>query len=429
VSTTFKLEMKSKNRTRRNGTDESFKLSHYPHPSMPSGTLVVSMRPAHSKLLFCVLATALLAGCGAPGIPIPPSMELAKPVRDLRAVRKGDKVYLAWSIPVETTERRAIRHPGPTRICRSLGDTIAECGTPAGETPAGPTQARPSGSKKHLPPAPRLTMGYSETLPAALQSHAGEQVTFAVEVLNQNQRSGGLSNQVQVPAAPALPPPANFQAQVTSEGVVLSWVEVPLPSKVPGLRHLYRVYRRQKGSEKNTLAGEIPLESPPTLQFIDRTFEWEQTYSYRATVVTVIARDGKPDLQVEGEDTPTITVVAHDVFAPAVPSGLQAVFSGVGQAPFVDLVWAPDTEADLAGYNLFRREDGGQPVKINSDSIKAPSYRDAGVQSGKTYFYSVSAVDVRGNESARSDEANEAVPESYQPSAISFGFKGGLENI
>jgi hypothetical protein len=368
------------------------------------------MRPAHSKLFLCVLTTALLAGCGAPGIPIPPSLELAKPVTDLRVVRKGNKVYLAWNIPVETTERRAIRHPGPTRICRNLGDTIVECGTPAGEIPAGPPQAKPAASKKNVSTVPRLTASYSENLPVALQIHATDQITYAVEVLNSSGRSGGLSNPVQAPAAPALEPPGNFQVQVTSEGVVLKWAEVPVPSEIAGLRYLYRVYRREKGTEKNNLAGEIPLESPPILEFIDRTFEWEQTYSYRATVVTVISRQGKPDLQVEGEDTPTMTVFAHDIFPPAVPSGLQAVFSGAGQAPFVDLVWAPDTEADFAGYDIFRREDGGQPVKMNSGAIKAPSYRDTGVQSGKTYFYSVSAVDVRGNESARSDEASEAIP-------------------
>jgi hypothetical protein len=369
------------------------------------------MRLVHSKVFVCLLAVALLGGCGAPGIPIPPSLELAKPVTDLRAVRKGDKVYLAWSVPVETTERRAIRHPGPTRICRNLGDTITECGIPAGEIPfATVISTKPSSFSKNSSAAPRLTSGYTDTLPTALQIHPNDQVTYVVEVLNESQRSGGLSNQVQIPAAPALPPPANFRAQVTTEGVVLSWKQVPVPTETPGLRYLYRVYRRQKGSEANALAGEIPLENPPTLQLVDRTFEWEQTYSYRATVVTLIARDGKPELQVEGENTPTVTEFAHDVFPPATPAGLQAAFSGVGQAPFVDLVWAPDTEADLAGYNIFRRNEGMQPVKINSDLVKGPSYRDAGVQSGKTYFYSVSAMDVRGNESARSDEANEAVP-------------------
>jgi hypothetical protein len=380
----------------------------------PSGsvTLVVSMRPAYSNIFFGVLATALLAGCGAPGIPIPPSLELAKPVTDLRAVRKGDSVYLAWSVPIETTERRAIRHPGPTRVCRSLGDSIAQCGTPVGEiSPARVTQPAPSPArKKGGTTAPRLTVGYRDALPRALQAQSQDQVTYAVEVLNASQRSGGLSNLVQVPAAPALPPPAGFQARVTTDGVLLSWSEVPLPSETPGLRHVYRVYRREKESTTSAVAGEIPLENPTAHQLVDHSFDWEHTYSYRAAVVTLIARDGKPELQVEGEDTPTVTVFAHDIFPPAVPSGLQAVFSGVGQAPFVDLVWAPDTEADLAGYYIFRHQEGGQPVKINSQPVKVPNYRDAEVQSGKTYFYSVSAVDVRGNESAKSEEANEAVP-------------------
>jgi hypothetical protein len=42
--------------------------------------------------------------------------------------------------------------------------------------------------------------------------------------------------------------------------------------------------------------------------------------------------------------------------------------------------------------------------------VKTPAFRDMNVESGKTYVYSISAVDVRGNESARSPEASEAVP-------------------
>ncbi len=38
------------------------------------------------------------------------------------------------------------------------------------------------------------------------------------------------------------------------------------------------------------------------------------------------------------------------------------MFSSVGQKPFVDLTWAPNMESDLAGYNVFRTVDGGEPV-------------------------------------------------------------------
>ena len=124
----------------------------------------------------------------------------------------------------------------------------------------------------------------------------------------------------------------------------------------------------------------------------------------------MIAQENKPEMEVEGDDTPAIKVFADDVFPPAVPSGLQAVASGPGQATFVDLVWAPVTDVDLDGYNVYRHEEGSAPVRVNAELVKAPAYRDAHVASGKSYYYSVSAVDVRGNESARSEEASETVP-------------------
>ena len=49
-------------------------------------------------------------------------------------------------------------------------------------------------------------------------------------------------------------------------------------------------------------------------------------------------------------------------------------------------------------------------MKLNSELVKSPSYRDSAAGSGKTYTYSVSAVDVRGNESQRSEETSESVP-------------------
>jgi fibronectin type 3 domain-containing protein len=113
---------------------------------------------------------------------------------------------------------------------------------------------------------------------------------------------------------------------------------------------------------------------------------------------------------VEGEASPIIEVFVHDVFPPAAPAGLQAVASGVGQPPFVDLTWAPNTEADLAGYNVYRRQAGQPPVKISTELVKAPAYRDREVTAGHNYFYAVTAVDLRGNESPRSDETSESLP-------------------
>ena len=152
----------------------------------------------------------------------------------------------------------------------------------------------------------------------------------------------------------------------------------------------------------------MEIASPSLL---DTGFEWEKTYDYRVTVVTVVDRADGPE-QVEGDDSSSVRVVAHDVFPPATPTGLQAVFSGPGQKPFIDLIWAGNSERDLAGYNVYRREAGSQPIKINTELVKTPAFRDSNVIPGHEYFYSISAVDAPGNESPRSEEAGETVPAS-----------------
>ena len=360
-------------------------------------------RIAKFSLCLCGLALALCTACGTPGVPLPPSLELARPVSDLRAVRKGNTVYLTWSAPEATTDRQNIRHPGATAVCRTVGTILRECGVAVAQIPF----AKPPAPTKAVP-KPQLS--YTDPLSANLSvENPTATVVYAVSVLNAYGRSAGLSNQVQVPAAPTLPPPANFQAQVTAEGVKLSW-KAMAPPGIAGLRYLYRVYRRPSGTNADTVAGEVAVTDESSPSFLDGGFDWEKSYNYRLTVVTVVAPDQGTEQQVEGDDSRAITVVAHDIFPPAIPAGLQAVFSGPGQKPFIDLIWAPDTEPDLAGYNVYRREQDGQLVKLNSDVVKSPAFRDTDVLAGHSYFYSVSAIDVRENESAHSDEASEAVP-------------------
>jgi hypothetical protein len=287
---------------------------------------------------------------------------------------------------------------------------MSECTNPVGEVPP-PQLPAAQRRNKSVQPATKTQASYRDNLPhTLLVAKPGAQIFYALSVLNERGRSAGISNIVNVPTVPALPPPTDFRAQVTTEGIVLSWTAVPQSTEVPGLRHAYRVYRRLRGENSDTVAGEAPLDASSVTQLVDHGFQWEKTYFYRATVVMLIDEEGKPEIQFEGEDTPAVEIFAHDVFPPAVPSGLQAVFSGVGQRPFIDLIWAPDSAGDLAGYNIFRHEAGGEPVKINAELVKTPAFRDMNVTSGKNYFYSVSAVDVHGNESERSQEASEAVP-------------------
>lgn len=361
------------------------------------------MTPLARKLSVVTAFCVLLSGCAQTGPPLPPSLELPKPPSELRAVRKGDRVTLTWTEPTRTTDRQTLRYLGPTRICRSLEAEMKECGSPVGELPP-PRLAPPSGAAQAPPQV------YVDILPTMIpeQKPTGD-VTYAVEVLNRDHRSAGLSNRVAVPAAPTLPPPSDFHAELTGNGVAFSWTSTAEASVPPGVQHRYRIYRRDESTGKDVIVSEVPASGSGTLHTQDSSFEWEKSYLYRITTVSVVSRPGG-EVQVEGDDSPEVRIVAHDVFSPAVPASLQAVYSGEGQKPFVDLIWAPVTDADLAGYNVYRREAGVAPIKLNSELIKSPSYRDSAVASGKAYYYSVSALDVRGNESARSEEASEWVP-------------------
>jgi hypothetical protein len=380
-----------------------------------------------TKLIVPTGLCLLLASCAQTGAPMPPSLELPKPPSDLRATRKGNRVILSWSEPTLTTDHQTVRSLGPTLICRGAAPEMTACGNPVETIPPSTTLQK---SSQKSQPTPQT---YIDTLPASAQSQNSDaEITYAVEVLNRNARGAGVSNRVRVPAIATMSAPNDLAATLTANGVLLTWTASSAPPAEPAVQHRYRIYRRseipgadnpaaQTSAQNNlgkikkqidTIAVEIPVSEAGPAHLLD-SIEWEQTYRYWITAVTIIHRSGS-EVQLEGDDSPVVRVVAHDVFPPSVPAGLQAAYSGEGQKPFIDLIWAPVTSADLAGYNVYRSEASGaeakQPLKLNSDPVESPSYRDSEVSSGKSYVYSVSAVDVRGNESARSDEASEPVP-------------------
>ena len=54
-----------------------------------------------------------------------------------------------------------------------------------------------------------------------------------------------------------------------------------------------------------------------------------------------------------------------DTTAPAPPNGLVATH---GDAK-VDLVWGANSESDLAGYNVYRKDNGGGYLQINGPLV------------------------------------------------------------
>ena len=353
------------------------------------------------------LCAVALAGCGLPGAPLPPSLELPKPVTDLRAERQGSKVTLVWTPPRETTDRTAIRGIGATRICRAIVAINATGSAPKGcETFVAAVNVAPASRAEAHPP----TTSFTDKLPEDMQSqHRLETAVYTVEVLNDHGRTAGESNPASVALAPTLPPPVDLRAELTRDYIVLTWTAAPVTTEpaASGLSYGYRVSRQLIGGKAGSTTED--LWRTVGVRYFDRNFEWDQRYTYRVAAITSVPSDGAA-VVAQGEWSAPVEIATKDVFPPVVPTGLQAVYTEAGPDRFIDLTWLPSSSADVAGYNIYRWEAGAQPVKVNGELLKTPTWRDAGVAAGHRYYYAVTAVDTRGNESARSEPANELVP-------------------
>jgi hypothetical protein len=352
-------------------------------------------------------ALALVAaGCGEPGSPQPPSLNLPVPVRDLAAQRTGDVVHLTWTTPRKTTDHTTASGQVIARICRMVGSS--ECDRVTDER-------RPLG----------VPASYDDILPVTLTSGTSAPLTYYVELVNHAQKSAGRSNPAYALDGPAPPALTGLTVSVRAEGVVLQWEPARgcADCKVLIDRLLQGVpVRKTAGRGAGFTASPLATAAPPPRQTlevsarnvaetIDQTAEFGQTYEYRARRVESITLE-RHAIELLGQESSPVRIETRDTFPPAVPKDLAAVADDRAKA--IDLSWSADTERDLAGYYVYRQTPVGQgreaAVRISGvNPLPTPSFHDTDVLPGLIYAYTVSAVDQSGNESARSDEADESL--------------------
>jgi hypothetical protein len=369
-------------------------------------------RDFRKSAIIVLLTLTSLTGCGVPGAPLPPGLDIPRFVGDLKAVRKGETVTLTWTAPTETTDGELSRKPGKMLVQRAL-------------------RSQP-GSELHfqtiseLPLDPSLKEARGEAATAKdsvseiMRSGGAEFAVYTVLAQGHNGKSVGLPNRASVPLVPSMAPPQRVSAHPVPAGIMVSWDEFAPPEKGSRLQtqYAYKIMRRQQGANdaaliKQVNAGDHGINdhgmNDHGMNFVDTGIDWEKTYQYWIVPVTLWQDDNRKG-EVEGNDSAIVDVFAHDSFPPAVPSSLQAVFSALPRNSFIDLTWSPNLDPDLAGYNVYRRSANEPAKKINSELVKTPRFPDPGIQPGMKYFYSVTAVDLRGNESSKSEETSETVP-------------------
>jgi fibronectin type 3 domain-containing protein len=64
-------------------------------------------------------------------------------------------------------------------------------------------------------------------------------------------------------------------------------------------------------------------------------------------------------------------------------------------------------DTDFSHYRVYRRLTLNKEFQLAADKVTATSYKDKDLKAGKTYFYVVTSVDIKGNESKYSNEVKE----------------------
>lgn len=386
-------------------------------------------------LTFCLLAgmAILLSmdGCGEPGAPQPPSLNLPVPVRNLTAQRTGDTIHLSWSTTDRTTDHTKTAGIITTRICRIQGTTSEGLPKTMVSTPPAPgaNPAVPALCERVADERYKLggTSTYDDILPVTMTSGDPSLLTYYVELLNHAQKSAGGSNPAYAAEGADLPALTGLTATVRSEGVLLQWDATNRPACPQCRIRIERLLTSApvskavaSGPRANPLGPTTPsprqtleLKEQSPAEALDRTAAFGRTYEYRARRVENITLDGHA-LELLGQQSTPVTIETRDTFPPAAPKDLAAAADSGSRA--IDLSWTADTEPDLAGYIVYRhvvRDDGITTDLLQRVSgptlVTAPAFHDTQVQPGVKYAYSVSAVDQAGNESGRSAEAQETL--------------------
>ena len=354
------------------------------------------------------LVVIALSGCGAPGEPLPPTPPIPQAIADLTAKQAGAGVLLTFTMPGKSTLGEKLQQVPAFEVLRG---TLRADGTPD------PKSFRVVDTVPGALVGRYLQRGQVQFIdpvsPSDPQLRSGQPFVYHVRTLFSAKNPSPDSKDVTLHLYPVADRIASLDASVSEQGIQLKW---PAPAHTSAGDPLsgvqgYHVYRGELDPATAGVAASDPQQAKwksPLLQlgatsitdYRDSGFDYGKTYAYLVRSVT-----DSPGGALESSDSPLAIVTPKDTFPPAAPQGIVAAIQP-GATPgsvAVELSWSINVEPDLAGYRVYRSEqEGARGVLLTPNLLPSPAYRDNSVQSGQHYWYTVTAVDRSGNESAPS---------------------------
>lgn len=345
----------------------------------------------------CLLLLFLTAACGKIGEPLPPLIQIPRPVLDLTARQQGGEVILSWTLPRLNTDGSTATTLASIQIYRVI------------RAPASTTEAIPSAGDSDLwrvlkaqPASGREERQNVRDLlkEVDLTEVLGREFSYAIKVFNLKGQTAGFSNVANLWLQPVPHPPGRPNLNPSEKFVKVSWAppatNIDGSPVVSGLT--FNLYRTSaEGSFTETPLNPSPVSD---VSYRDRSIRLGKTYAYRVRAVLETGRGW-----VESRDSEEAFLLHRDVYPPSTPQQLTLVVA----REFLSLAWFPNSETDLAGYHVFRRQGRGDFQRLTSSVLQRPSYTDRDLQKGHIYSYRVAAIDRSGNQSGYSNVVSDTL--------------------
>jgi hypothetical protein len=321
-------------------------------------------------LTFAALSLALLAvaGCGKKANPVPKGLPVPTSISDLRGDVKDGVLFLSFTIPTKNRDGTDVKNLAGFRIMKSCG----ACGGAFALW----KDIRLSDKQGYTIRDHRLYT-YDNDLEA--------DVAYGYRVYPYTIKDVRLDGSNVFSVTWLKPPakPANLSANEEDSKIVLSWETTDELS--------YNVYRWENAMYPLFPRNPAPLAAS---QFTDEGLQNGKTYKYEVRAVKM-----EETTPFEGESA-VISATPRKTTPPEPPAAPHLEKKDGG----VLLSWAPNTESDLAGYNVYRLV-AGKTEKINTATLREPRFLDENPGAELRYVsYYVTAVDQSGNESGPSRE-------------------------
>lgn len=184
--------------------------------------------------------------------------------------------------------------------------------------------------------------------------------------------------------APAAPTLLRTIDQKVGKIITLEW-EPALGEEYTG----YNIYRAQTADAE----GKLVISDYGDITYTDETAETGTTYYYSVQGI-VRGQAGKSVSQRSN----VVTGTATDSTPPHAPTQVQAENTQDGLS--ITLTWVNPTESDFAGIRIYRSSTFGALGELIAENIQGETYTDTAVpQNNLSIYYTVTSVDVIGNES------------------------------